>query len=114
MDFATVGIVVLGLVLGPLAFWAHSWIAHRLTRNNPDPALRTNRGQAQLILAEVAGLLALVGIMFVGLWTFDLYPLYSRAPLFFWSFFIGVVVFSLGIRLVRYARGLLHARGGDS
>jgi hypothetical protein len=114
MDFASVGIVVLGLALGPLAFWAHSWIAHRLTRDNPDPELRTNRGQAQLILAEFAGLLALAGIMFLGLWMFDLYPLYSRAPLFFCSFFIGAAVFSLGVRLVRYARGLLHARDGDS
>ena len=114
MDIETVGIAVLGLVLGPLGLLTYQWVAERLDRNNPDPALRTNRGQAQTIFAVTAALVAMSAVMFCGLWIFDLYPLYSRGPLFFWCFFIGGALFSVGLRLVRYFRGLLNARDGDS
>ena len=114
MDLEAVGTVVLGLVLGPVGLLVHNWVAERLARSNPDPALRTNRGQAQFIFAATAALVAMSAVMFIGIWIFGLYPLYSRGPLFFWSFFIGAAVFSVGVRLVHYIRGLLHARNGDS
>ena len=114
MELETVGVAVLGLVLGPLGLLTYYWVDDRLDRSNPDPSLRTDRGQAQTILAASAGLLAMSAVMFAALWMFDLYPLYSRGPVFFWSFLIGAALFSVGIRLVRHFRGLLHARNGDS
>src|SRR5690242_10610798 len=113
MDLATVGIAALGLVLGPLAFSAHSWAFDRLYPKI-DPELRTNRGQAQVLLATVASFAALGAVLFFALWAFGLYPLYSRGPLFFWSFFIGAALFGVGVRLVHHFRSLPHARGGDS
>jgi hypothetical protein len=114
VDLESVGVVVLGLVLGPLGLLAYNWMAQRLVRSNPDPALRTNRGQAQFILAATAALVAMSAVMFFGIWVFGFYPLYSRGPLFFWSFFIGAAVFSTGVRLMHHIRGLPHARDGDS
>lgn len=114
MDVETIAIAALGLVLGPLGLLTWDWIARRLDRNNPDPALRTNRGQAQAIFATTAGLVGMSAVMLIGLWVFDLYPLYSRGSAFFWSFFIGIGLFIAGSRLISHFRGLLHARDGDS
>jgi hypothetical protein len=89
VDTETADIAVLGLVLGPLSLLTYRWVAERLDRHNPDPALRSNRGQAQTIFAATAALVAMSAVMFAGLWIFNLYPLYSRGPLFFGSFVIG-------------------------
>ena len=113
MDLATVSIAALGLVLGPTSFLAYSWVFDRLYPKG-DAALRTNRAQAQVLLATVASFAALAGLMFLALWAFGLYPLYSRGPLFFWSFFVGAGLFGVGIRLVHHIRSLLHARDSDS
>ena len=113
MDLATVGIAALGLILGPLSFFAYSWVFDRLYPT-VDPGLRTNRAQAQVLLATVASFAALVAVLFFALWVFDLYPLYSRGPLFFYSFFIGAGVFGFGLRLIQHFRSLLHARDSDS
>ncbi len=113
MDIATVGIAALGLILGPLAFFAYSWVFDRLYPT-VDLGLRSHRAQAQMLFATVTSFGALAAVLFLALWAFDLYPLYSRGPLFFYSFFIGAGVFGFDLRLVQHFRSLLHARDRDS
>jgi hypothetical protein len=66
------------------------------------------------MIAAAAALVAMSAVMLAALRILDLYPLYSRRPLFFWSFATGGVLFAIGLRLIRYFRGLLDARDNDS
>ena len=114
MELEAVGIAVLGFMLGPLSLIAHHWVADRISGHNPDTDLRTNRGQAQFLLAGIAAVVAMAAVVLFGIWVFGLYPLYYRGPLLFSSWLVGALVFSFGVRLFHHIRGLLNARDGDS
>lgn len=87
------GVAALGCVLGIFFLPVYEAVYWGVARNARGDLSTDNRSQAIVIVATILACTVSGAALVGGLYVFGLFPLENRAPVFFWFWLIGAVLF---------------------